>query len=382
MAVFTTSTSSVRMHRASLLIIAFGVAIALLYYGRSFCVTLVISVILAFLLEPFVLLVMRLRIPRGVSSFIVCFVALLALYSAGFMIFSQLADFSDDLPYYSKRVNELVDSVADRLQRAENNIFKLIVPKRFQAAEPPSEAPVEPPKRRRRNDPPPPPPPVQEVRIRQEQPSIFSSVPGYLSPLYNILLMVSFIPFLVFFMLSWRDHLRKRFLSMFQGDEREVASKTWQSIADMARAYVVGNFILCVILSILSALCFWTWHLPYWPLVGVISGFLSLVPYVGLPLAILPAFAATLMTYNAVTPHLVIGAQVSFFHLMALNLLYPAIVGARVHLNPLAVTVALMFWGTLWGAIGLLLAIPLTAGAKAVLDNIEGFRPYGRLLGD
>ena len=67
---------------------AFGVAIALMYYGRSFCITLVISVILAFLLEPFVVLVMRLRIPRGVSSFIVCFVALLALYSAGFMIFS------------------------------------------------------------------------------------------------------------------------------------------------------------------------------------------------------------------------------------------------------------------------------------------------------
>lgn len=368
------------MYSAGLFLTGLGVLVALLYYGRAFCITLVISVILAFLLEPFVVLVMRLRIPRGPAAFLVCCVALFALYMIGFMIVTQFADFTDDLPYYSRRVNELVDSVANRFERAEDNILKLIVPKRFQEVEAPGEPPP-PPKRRRRNDPPPP-PPVQEVRIRQEQPSLFNNVYGYLSPIYTVLLMASFIPFLIFFMLSWRDHLRKRFLSMFQGEDREVAGRTWQAIADIARAYVVGNFLLGAILSVASAICFWTWHLPYWPLIGVISGFLSLVPYVGLPLAILPALAATLMTYNTVTPHLIIAAQVAFFHLMALNLLYPAIVGARVHLNPLAVTVALMFWGTLWGGVGLLLAIPITAGAKAVFDNIDSLQPYGRLLGD
>jgi predicted PurR-regulated permease PerM len=194
--------------------------------------------------------------------------------------------------------------------------------------------------------------------------------------------MGSFVPFLVYFMLSWRDHLRKRFLSIFEGPDRAVAGKTWQSIADMARAYVVGNFILGVILSLASVVCFWTWHLPYWPMIGIISGFLSLVPYVGLPLALIPALAATLMTYDTITPYLIISAEVGFLHLIGLNLLYPAIVGARVHLNPLAVTIALMFWGTMWGGIGLLLAIPLTAGMKAVFDNIESLQPYGRLLGD
>ena len=372
------------MYNAGLLMTGLGVLVALLYYGRAFCVTLVISVLLAFLLEPFVVLVMRLRIPRGAAAFLVCTVAVLALYLIGFMIVSQLADFTDDLPYYSRRVSELVDSVADRVQRFEQNLIKLVVPKRFQEVAPPGEPEPPPNRRRRRNEPAPPPapPPIQEVRVRQEQPSLFTNVYGYLSPLYTVLLMASFIPFLVFFMLSWRDHLRKRFLSMFQGDDRALAGRTWQSIADMARAYVVGNFILGIILSVASALCFWTWHLPYWAAIGVISGFLSLVPYVGLPLAIMPAFAATLMTYNNVTPYLVIAAQVGFFHLLALNLLYPAVVGARVHLNPLAVTIALMFWGTLWGGIGLLLAIPITAGAKAVFDNIDGLQPYGRLLGD
>jgi len=41
-----------------------------------------------------------------------------------------------------------------------------------------------------------------------------------------------------------------------------------------------------------------------------------------------------------------------------------------------------MFWGMLWGAIGLVLAIPLTAGIKAVCDNVHGFERYGKMLGD
>ena len=41
-----------------------------------------------------------------------------------------------------------------------------------------------------------------------------------------------------------------------------------------------------------------------------------------------------------------------------------------------------MFWSVLWGALGLLFAIPLTAGLKAVCDNVERLEPYGRLLGD
>jgi len=86
--------------------------------------------------------------------------------------------------------------------------------------------------------------------------------------------------------------------------------------------------------------------------------------------------------HNRLTPYLIIGAVVGFLHLLALNLLYPKLVGGRVHLNPLAVTVALMFFGIIWGGIGLVLAIPIAAGVKAVCDNVTDLRPYGKLLGD
>jgi predicted PurR-regulated permease PerM len=113
-----------------------------------------------------------------------------------------------------------------------------------------------------------------------------------------------------------------------------------------------------------------------------LSGFLSLVPYVGLPLAVLPAVAAGITVYTEPAIYVLIAIIIVVLHLIALNVLYPKIVGARLHLNPLVVTVALMFWGTIWGGIGLLLAVPITAGIKAVCDNVTGLEAYGKFLGD
>jgi predicted PurR-regulated permease PerM len=70
-----------------------------------------------------------------------------------------------------------------------------------------------------------------------------------------------------------------------------------------------------------------------------------------------------------------------FLHLITANLLFPAMVGRRVHLNALAVTVALLFWGWIWGGAGLILAIPITATIKVLCDNIENLQPVGRWLG-
>jgi predicted PurR-regulated permease PerM len=203
-----------------------------------------------------------------------------------------------------------------------------------------------------------------------------------MGPLYDVLLLASFVPFLVYFMLSWREHMYRGFLHLFADRSRQVAARSLEGIATMARAFVVGNFVLGLLLAAASTAVFWLFSLPYPLLVGPLSGFLSLVPYLGLPLALLPPLLAALAVYKTMASYLIISLIVAVFHLLAMNLLYPKIVGPRVHLNPLVATVALMFWATLWGTAGLVLAIPLTAGIKAVCDNVERLQPYGRLLGD
>jgi predicted PurR-regulated permease PerM len=194
--------------------------------------------------------------------------------------------------------------------------------------------------------------------------------------------MASFVPFLVYFMLSWRDHLNKSILRFFHGEKRYQVGRTWTGIGESTRAYVLGNFLLWVFLSSISAIAFFALGVPYWLLIGPLSAFFSLVPYVGLPLSIVPPVLAALAIPNRLQIVLTIVVVTAAFHLFSTNFLYAKIIGHRVRLNPLIVTVALMFWGIVWGGVGLLLAVPITAAIKAVCDNIESLEPYGKLLGD
>ncbi|MEK7403613.1 MAG: AI-2E family transporter [Acidobacteriota bacterium] len=365
--------------------IALAGAVALLYYGRLFFVTFVTAVILSFMLDPFVVLLGRVRIPRVPASFVVCAIGLLLVYLAGLGMYTQVAGLVDELPKYQQRINDLVDRVAMKLEAAEKSAYELVVPRRFREEARralPQPASSRSTRKRQAEPPKPETPAVQEVRIRSEQPPLISYLATHLGELYEILLMASFVPFLVYFMLSWREHVHRRFLQLFEEQGRLVAAKSLDGIASMVRAFVVGNFLLGLLLTGASALVFWMFWLPYPILMGALSGFMSLIPYIGLPLAILPPVLAALPVYGAMTPYLLLAGIVALFHLIALNLLYPKLVGPRVHLNPLVITVALMAWSAMWGAAGLILAIPVTAAVKAVCDNVEQLQPYGKLLGD
>jgi predicted PurR-regulated permease PerM len=366
-------------------LLAVAAGVALLYFGRVFFITMVVAITIAFLLDPVVTAFVKMRLPRAVASFIVCSIALLALYLLGLGLYTQFSGFVDELPAYSQRMNDMVDNVATRVDEVEKRTYQVMIPKRFQDAPPPPGNPAPEPSRRRRGSKPVEtliPPGIPEVRIHPEPTPLLAYVYGYVRSFYDVLLMASFVPFLVYFMLSWRDHMRRSFLYLFKGSERQMVGRSWEGVADMVRAYVIGNFILGLLLATISSAFFFSIRLPYWPLIGPLSGFLSLVPYVGLPMAMIPALAAGLIVYTQPTIYVMIGVVVAVLHLVAMNLLYPKVVGSRVHLNPLVVTVALMFWGTLWGGIGLLLAIPITAGIKAVCDNVTRLHGYGKLLGD
>ena len=369
-------------------ILAVGAAVALLYFGRIFFITVIIASMIAFLLDPLVLMFMKLRMPRGLASFVVCSIGLIGLYLAGVGIYFQGLQIADDLPAYGARVNEIVDSMAARMERLETGLYRSLTARRLQpqsgeAAEPSPAAASARGKRKKADPPQPPQPPtVQEVHIQQEPTPLFTYAYSYLAEYYSALLMASFVPFLVYFLLSWRDHLRTRYLLLFQGENRDAAGEAWHRLGDMVRAYVIGNFMLGLLLSVASGLLFASVKLPYWILVAPASGFLSLVPYIGLPLALVPPLVAALPASKDPAIYVFLTLSVAILHLLAINLLYPKFVGSRVHLNPLVVTVALMFWGMLWGALGLLLAIPLTAAIKALCDHVASLKPYGRLLGD
>ena len=393
MAVVTERSSSTagavqEARQIALPILALGVVIAILYLGRLLFITSLIALTIAFILEPFVALLMRIRFPRALASFVVCSFALTLLYVIGLGAYSQLSGLYDELPKYGQRIGDIVDGIQQKISGMEDQTYKVLVPARQRQDEERRRQQEQAQAAARKGKKGATPAPqatvtgaIPEVRIHEESTPIGDYIYSRLSSLYQVVLMSSFIPFLVYFMLSWRDHVNRAFLQFFHGEDRLIAARSVQGIADMVRAFVVGNFVLGLLLAVISSTLFWALRVPFPMLVGPLSGVLSLVPYIGLPLAMIPPLFAAL-PLNEVPVYVLVVVTVAMLHLVALNVLYPKIVGSRVHLNPLVVTFSLMIWGFLWDAPGLLLAIPLTAGIKAVCDNVKGLRAFGKFLGD
>jgi len=367
-------------------IIAAGVIIGVLYWARVVFITAAAAIITALILEPFVVLLVRIRFPRALASFVVCVVALLGVYLAGLAVYNQVTGVASDVPAFKEHLSGFIGGVSDHIQALQDSTAHLLIPVRKNAEQPIPPPPANVRKSRKIIAPPVPSPPVPgaipEVRIHNDRNPVFDYIYGQLGTLYQVVAMASFVPLLVYFMLSWRDHVYRSFLRFFEMSDRETVARAIQGIAGMTRAFVVGNFMLALVLAAISSTMFAVIRLPYPFLIGVVSGLLSLIPYAGLVLAILPPVLAALATGAPTATLLIAGLIVIALHLVALNVLYPIVVGARVHLNPLIVTFSLMFWGFLWDAAGLVLAIPITAALKAVCDNVESLRKYGRFLGD
>jgi predicted PurR-regulated permease PerM len=211
--------------------------------------------------------------------------------------------------------------------------------------------------------------------------SVWAALTENLGPMTEVLFAASFVPFLAFFMLTWQEHARASTVMLFRRDLRSTAYATLGAITEMIRAFIVGNFLVGLFIAGISTGVFGLIGVPYFYFIGIISGFLSLVPYLGVPLAMAPPLLASLGQVHG-SGLLLIVATVFGLHLFALNVLYPKFLGKRLQLNPLAVTVALLFWGWIWGAMGLVLAIPMTAAMKIVFDHVERLRPVGAWMGE
>ncbi len=191
-----------------------------------------------------------------------------------------------------------------------------------------------------------------------------------------------FIPFLVFFMLTSKDRIWTATLNLFSLERRQQAETVLQGISKMVREYVLGNLLVALVSAALITPVFGVIELRYALLMGPLAAFLSMIPYIGVALGMLPPMLIALVQYDHMEPFLTIALTVVIVHFLAVNVLTPKLVGHRLKLNALTVTIAMMFWGWLWGGIGLVLAVPLTAALKAVCDNVLPLKPYGDWMGE
>ncbi|MGO9518086.1 MAG: AI-2E family transporter [Candidatus Korobacteraceae bacterium] len=342
-----------RVQASALLILAAGAVLSLIYFAKLILVVVLISILMSFVLAPVVDLLTRFDIPRGLGALLAVLILVAIISGAGYISYSRALAFMSDLPNYKARIQQMMAPVREEAEQFEKTTETVL---------PSSEEDK------------------KTVTVKQSS-SWTDFVSKNASTVSEIILAVTFVPFLVFFMLSWEDHVRSATVMLFRMENRNSAYVMLGLIAGMIRSFIIGNFIIGVFLSAWSVAVFGLIGLPYFYFLGIISGFLSLIPYLGVILAILPPLVADLGHLTTGVLLTIVGSVLGL-HLVAMNVLYPKILGKRLQLNPLAVTLALLFWGWLWGAMGLILAVPLTGACKIICDNIEPLRPYGAWLGE
>ena len=113
-----------------------------------------------------------------------------------------------------------------------------------------------------------------------------------------------------------------------------------------------------------------------------LASVLAVIPYIGIAIgSILPMLMALVTKDSAWYAVGVVGVM-WFVQFLEGNFITPKIVGSKVSVNPLAAILALFIGAALWGAIGMVLAIPFTAILKVIFDNVDGFKPLGFLIGE
>jgi putative permease len=190
-----------------------------------------------------------------------------------------------------------------------------------------------------------------------------SSIPSVLAAIVYLIL----IPLMVFFFLKDREQLTGWFAS-FLPAKRPLLERIWSELNLQFSNYARGKGIEVLIVGGASYLVFAVLSLNYAALLGLLVGFSVIVPYIGAALVTIPVVVVAYFQFG-VTPdfYWVVGAYL-LIQVLDGNVLVPLLFSEAVNLHPVAIVIAVLFFGGLWGLWGVFFAIPLATLVNAILS--------------
>jgi predicted PurR-regulated permease PerM len=346
----------------SIRIIAFAAFSALCYFGASVIVTLVLAVITAYMLDPIVGALERLKFPRSLSILVVLLISALLLSGLVVLLIERTQDFSNNLPKYRSRIVKIQRDVQARirtLQKRSRDIGSTILPPAKKEPEP-----------------------VQIKEYSTWRDYIFRD----LGPLYDSLLMVSFFPFLVYFLLAEKDQIRLLVSSLLRSQTSasqtfvsNITDKVVNNVNSTIRGFIFGYLISTLILFFASWLLFFAFGVELSVFWALIYSILNVLPFVGAFLGLIPPALIAVVQFASIQKGLSLIIVCIVLHLIYANWLIPRLTGPRTQLTPLISLIAMMYWGFLWGGIGILLAVPITASLKSIWFQYRSMQNQERL---
>lgn len=327
-----------------LVFLALGFVLHLL---KAILLPFVVAVFLSQIFMPGVSALRRYRVPTGVAILLMLVVVSAVLFAFSWVIYSSALSFRESLPRYEARLGGLLQGTVDRLVSA----FPML------------REPVE--------------------RFRWQEAVEVSSMTGVLAAglgsflvFFNEMFLV--ILYLVFLLAGSESFPHK--LQRALADRAERVGGVIANIETQVRKYLVTKTFVNLINGLLVTVLLAMFGVDFAPLWGFVTFIAHYIPHVGAVLSVGLPTLFILLQFESLGWALLISALNLALQFAIGNVIEPRIMGHSLDLSPVLVLLSLIFWGWLWGAWGMILAVPITSMIKIVCANIEALHPLSVLM--
>lgn len=346
-----------------------------LYVGREVFIPLALAMLVSFLLAPLVRRLERIGLWRVPAVLLLTGLALLVVVGVGYILAGQMVQLADRLPEYRQVIRDRVVSVqptaGSAFGRARRNIQEISQDLATQAASQPA-APVTEPLVE-----------ATPVRVVAEPSSSLQLAQLALGSLIHPLIIAGLVLVFVIFILVQREDVRDRLIRLAGEDRVDITTAVFDDAAQRISGYLLMQATINTSFGILMAAGLYLIGLPNALLWGFLAGVLRFIPYIGVWIGLLLPILLSL----AVWPHgwggpLAVVGLLIVLEAVTANVVEPLLYGSGAGISPLAVLVSAVFWGWLWGPVGLLLSTPLTVCMVVMGKYVPGLGFLSVLLGD
>jgi predicted PurR-regulated permease PerM len=336
-----------------ILVVSLALAIAIVYSLRVVLTPFIVALTLAYLLDPAVQGLERLRLPRSAACLLVL-IGVTGLITALLLVIYptvrvQLELLAAEIPHYLATLQEWLTPLIRRLSQMDPGRIRGLlqeVLQRFEGL------------------------PLQIVHtLSTVVVSTLASLGGLLTLALNLLV----IPVATFYFLRDFGHMRTAFPTFLPVSYRQWIMEKLGEIDSLLSGFIRGQLLVALILMGLYSIGLTIVGTPSSVLFGILSGAANIVPFMGLIVGFLPTVILTFLRYHDWQHPAGVVAVFAVVQIIEGNVVSPKIVGERLGLHPVVVILAVLVGGQLFGFLGILLAVPATAVIKVFWRDVLAF---------
>jgi predicted PurR-regulated permease PerM len=344
------------------------IVVAVLRLAQEVFIPLALAILFTFLLAPLVGRLHRWGVNRLLAVLVSVAIALTLIGTLGNVAFNQFSDLAHELPGYQRQLHENLTHIRGALRGAIADTSQFIeqITKELQRVAPTQPLP---------ND-------VRKVQVVEPPPTPMQMVKELIGPLLKPFGTALVVITLVIFMLLRLPDLRERLIRVLG---RRNLYHTTEALGDAAQR--VSRYLLMQLLinswtGLVVGLGLWALDVPNPGLWGALALLSRFIPYVGVWTAAVIPFLLSFAVSDDLTRPLLVLALFAILELFNYAVLEPWLYANHTGISPVALLLAAAFWTWLWGAAGLLLAVPMTVCVAVMSKYIPQLEFLQVLLGD